>query len=89
MFEAFTLMIHGFKKSFYPTQALCKEEEDKVLLHQPEEHATSAVATGCPGGGSPAPLTVAWAPPFWFTQDTVFGTSRNDKTTSNDGKRSN
>ena len=26
-------------------------------------------------------------PPFWFTQNTVFGTSSNDKTTDNDGKK--
>ena len=47
----------------------------------------SAVATG--GHGGLASLTTACAPPFWFTQKTVFGTSRNDKTTYNDGKRNN
>ena len=41
---------------------------------------------GQEGSASP-PLTVACASPFWFTQNTVFGTSRNDKTTENDGKR--
>ena len=33
-------------------------------------------------------LTTAYAPPFWFTQNTVFGTSRY-KTSDNDGKRNN
>ena len=28
-------------------------------------------------------------PPFWFTKNTAFETSRNDKTTDNDGKRNN
>ena len=33
--------------------------------------------------------TTACAPPFWFIQNTVFGASRNGKTTSNDEKRNN
>ena len=47
----------------------------------------SAVATG----GQMAVLlrTTVCALPFWLTQITVFGTSRNCKTTTNDGKRSN
>ena len=40
-------------------------------------------------GGDRVPLTAACAPPFWFTKNTIFGTSRNDKTTDNDGKRNN
>ena len=28
-------------------------------------------------------------PPFWFTQNTAFGTALNDKTIDNDGKRNN
>ena len=47
----------------------------------------SAVATG--GLGGRAPPNDCLCPPFWFTQDTVFGTSRIDKTTCNDGKRNN
>ena len=43
-------------------------------------HPPSAVATGAQGGC--APLTTACAPPFWFTQITIFGTSRNCKTTT-------
>ena len=39
----------------------------------------SAVATGGQGA----------CPPFWFTHNTVFGTSCNDKATDNDGKRNN
>ena len=37
--------------------------------------------------GAVPPLTVVCAPPFWFTQKTVFGTSRYDKITANDEKR--
>ena len=33
-------------------------------------------------------LTAACAP-FWFTKNTVFETSHNDKATDNDGKRNN
>ena len=42
-------------------------------------------------GGAKAgrtPLSAACAP-FWFTKNTAFETSRNDKTTDNDGKRNN
>ena len=35
------------------------------------------------------PLTTACASPFWLTHNIVFETSRNDKTTDNDGKRNN
>ena len=48
----------------------------------------SAVATEAPGGAVP-PLMDACAPPFRFIQNTVFGTSLNDKTPHNDGKRNN
>ena len=48
----------------------------------------SAVATGGARGAVP-PLTAACAFPFWFTQNTTFGTSRNDNATDNDGKRNN
>ena len=44
----------------------------------------SAVAMG----GSGSPLMAVSAPPFWFTKNTAFETSRNDKTTDNDGKTS-
>ena len=37
--------------------------------------------------GGCAPLTDACAPPFRFTQNTVFGTLLSDKATHNDGKR--
>ena len=47
----------------------------------------SAVATGEEGSWGRAHLTATCAPPFWFTQIIVFGTSRNDKTTINDGKK--
>ena len=50
----------------------------------------SAVATGGGGGGQEGAepsLTVAGTRPFWFTQSTVFGTSRNDKTSNLVGKR--
>ena len=32
------------------------------------------------------PQTTACVPPFWFNRKTVFGTSRNGRTTDNDGK---
>ena len=35
------------------------------------------------------PLTAACAPKFRFTQTIVFGISRSNKTTDNDGKRNN
>ena len=55
------------------------------MLYQPSNRwVPSAVATG--GPGDRASLTVACAPPFRFTQITVFGTSLNDKTTHNDKK---
>ena len=44
----------------------------------------SAVTTG--GQGCRAPPDGCLCPPFWFTNNTVFGTSRNDKTTDCDGK---
>ena len=37
--------------------------------------------------GGRAPLTDACAPPFRFTQNTVFRTLLSDKATHNDGKR--
>ena len=44
---------------------------------------SSAVASGGGGArGAVPPLTTACAPPFWFTQIAVFGTSRNGKTTT-------
>ena len=46
----------------------------------------SAVTTG---GLGVRPLIDCFCPLFWFTQNTVFGTSSNDKTTDNDGKRNN
>ena len=48
---------------------------------------TSAVAKGG-GKGGRTPLTAAIAP-FWLTKNTAFVTSRNNKTTDNDGKRNN
>ena len=41
------------------------------------------------GQGAVPPLMSTCASPFWFTQNTVFGTLRNDKTKENDGKRNN
>ena len=41
------------------------------------------------GQGGVSPLATACASPFWLTQNIVFETSRNDKTTDNDGKRNN
>ena len=40
------------------------------------------------GGGRDAVPPPYWllVPPFWFTKNTVFGTSHNDKTTDSDGK---
>ena len=35
------------------------------------------------------PPNVCLCSPFWFTQNSVFETLRNDKTTKNDGKRNN
>ena len=42
---------------------------------------TSAVAKG--GGRTPSRPLV---PPFWFTKNTAFVTSRNNKTTDNNGE---
>ena len=41
------------------------------------------------GARGRAPHNGCLCPEFWFAQDTVFGTSRNDKTTAYDGKRNN
>ena len=49
----------------------------------------SADAMGGGAGGSVLPVTAACASSFWFTQNTVFGTSFNDKTLDNDGKMNN
>ena len=49
---------------------------------------TSAVATSG-GRGAVLPLTTTCAQPFWFTPTVVLGTSRNDKTTGNNGTRNN
>ena len=61
----------------------CKSVQDTITGRP----IYSAIATGGPGGG--APLTAACASPFWFTQNTVLETSRNDKTAINDVKRKN
>ena len=49
---------------------------------------TSADATSG-GRGAVLPLTTTCAHPFWLTPTVVFGTTRNDKTTDNDGTRNN
>ena len=38
------------------------------------------------GQGCRAPPNGCLCPPFWFIDNTVFGTSHNDKTTDSDGK---
>ena len=61
-----------------------------TILAPPPPFATSRSSVATRGARGPChPLTTACAPPFWFNQNTVFGTSRNGKTTADNNEKKN